>query len=297
MDKTLQQVGELFGLEVLLSESRTTSYFAQMAKLSKVLLAMDAYLVSYLPIKVKPVHYLGDYNNDDVLYVDVSVGVDGNTGHVIKNYLRQGKELILASLASVSDRPCFDRLVQELTTLIDKAEKDISTNLSLDGIPARTISEIDLIRLLKNIWSFFCGLNSSAQICVVGLASKPKVFFAAEPPFAVWTESDVDDGTFTAWFRLRTVHFEGRKDWKAYLVIDGKDAALVNIKVVTPEFWEKLKSSQDNAPNGLLAGDILRTKCKVEEDQLAGISTYLISRVENIYRADECIQEEMFQEG
>ncbi len=218
MQKSKQQDGEKFGIKIEVSGARTTAYYGKMAKVAKILLSIDNHLIWYLPFKTKLDHLIHEDSGDDILYIDEKIDVDGENGDQIKAYLREGKDLILSSLHSLINRSEFDILVQNLTSLVNNMLRSISSNLTLDGIANVSLSQIDLIRLLNELWLYYSKVaGSSVSLSLQCKKGNIKVSFAEEPPFADWLDPIDDNDVQPGYFTIVTPDFGGEKNWKACL--------------------------------------------------------------------------------
>ena len=291
MKECRKKIGEKFGVQIETPGRKTTAYYGLMAKVAKFLLDIDVFLLTYLSIKVKLHHLVHQDSLADFLFLDEETGVEGDAGGQIKAYLRDGKELILSSLHSVSERAGFDVLMQDLTALMNKTDRAISESLTLEGIACITIAEIDLIRLLHELWNFFAGTSGrSIKMSVASLADAPRVLFAAEPPFSQWLEPIGDDQPKTGFFTLVSSNFEDPRKWRARLMNTGGRNP-VEILIKDPLFFESIQSSIRNAANGLLIGDVLEAKYRINYDQIADETAYEIVFFKHRFRANEVLHQ------
>lgn len=286
MKNDLEQKGDKFGVEVDYDGPRTTALLGYMYKLSNLFGLIDKYLLSFLPLKLKSKHVIHEDTIDDCLYIDEDIGMSGETGAQVKDYLRKGKELILSNLDKVSTLEGFDALHQEMTALVNDAVMAVSENLSFDGFACISLDRDDLVRLLDDGWKFFDGPGKSYRLNVVSLESHPQVRFVAEPPFADWISDESDVTPRNGRFRLVRSDFDQPSKWTARPIGFGSGTS-VNIVIADLDFLEGLQSSSANASNGLLIGDIIDVKYWIEVEPLSGKVSYYITKVVDHLRADE----------
>ncbi|MFZ4859126.1 MAG: hypothetical protein ACOYL3_22340 [Desulfuromonadaceae bacterium] len=280
----LEQVGDRFGIKVVIKGEKTTAYFKQMSIIASILIILDSFLVTFLPLKVKFTHLRHEDSVDDQLYIDVETGITGEIGELILIYLRSGKELILSRLPMVSKRQGFDLLIQDLTELVNLTCRNMAILLSSDENSTH-IKEVDLIRLLDEIWRCFEKTGRSVKSSLVSIEGAPEVYFSERPPFEEWLGSIDDDVIHTWRFKLIRINFEKEMRWQALMVnISEKD--LVDLVIADQGFIDKIRSSERNAQNGLLNGDILIAKYKIENDQLKDKRVYKVIEVVDQIRGD-----------
>jgi hypothetical protein len=282
----LVQVGDRTTFNITLPGEMTTKYFEFMAKFAKLLLAVDIYLVSCLSLKkINICHLLHPDSNRDMLCIEERTNLQEAAGDQVRGYLRRGKELIMSSLESVSDRDGFDELLSELTLLAYETNKLLAKSLSIFESPTSTLAEIDLIRLLDELWLYCKGAGRKASISINSLNGNPRVGFKSEPPLLQWV-TRIDDPITPGLFTLVAANFEDPRKWRARM-FHGESGRSFEVTIIDPEFLENIQSSQNNVNFGLLIGDVLKTKFRSCYDPITSKTTYEIISVDQIIRADQ----------
>lgn len=198
------QVGEKFAIQVVMPGENTTKYFNKMGKIAMLLLIIDRHQISFLSQKIKVDHLMKIDIVNNLLTIDESTKMEGSAGDRFKAYLRAGKELILTSLCRISDRPGFDTLMAELMALTTETYQSLPENLPLNFT---SLKEIDLIRLLDDMWSYFSGPGRNFKISVASLENSPQAAFQAEPPLREWAPLEYS-ADFPGTYKLVATNFE-----------------------------------------------------------------------------------------
>ena len=284
MGKKLGQVGNNFAADIKAIGVKTTAYYRFVAMFVAVLHIIDVYMLSLLPLeKPKLIHLINDDTTGSTIVLTETINVE-EVDEEIHAYLRQGKEMILSRLQNLADYGNFCILWQEITAHANKTESIISAKLTHMDFPILTISDIDLMRTLHDVWSIYNKCRASVDITLASVKGNPQVIFGAEPPFENWITT-IDQEVLTGFFRLVSTNFEDNKKWRAR-IINSSETRPVLVNMIAPSFLDGLQSSRGNGGNGLLIGDILKAKYRIVDDVLNRKKIYEIISVEEHKRAD-----------
>jgi len=286
---------ELFSFSIDFAGKKTTKYFGLLVKASSLLLMLDRYLLSNFKLKQQVSHLLISDIVADRITIKEETAYEEEAGLILQLFLKHGKELILSSFQYIETTNDLDNLLKRLSKLVYDTQSKLFEQDLENALDCSKLDKIGLARIIYSFWLYFSRSSSANPLKLESIADSPKVMFRQEPPLREWITTLLDTSQLGR-LELRHVDFGNFKKWKA-VIYNYLHERPMSVEVDDIKFIDSLKSTEDNAENGILHGDIIVAHYTMVNDFLRNKTDIKILKVQKRFRQTEATQLYLFADA
>lgn len=189
----------------------------------------------------------------------------------------------------------LDNLLKRLSKLVYDTQSKLFEQDLENALDCSKLDKIGLARIIYSFWLYFSRSSSANPLKLESIADSPKVMFRQEPPLREWITTLLDTSQLGR-LELRHVDFGNFKKWKA-VIYNYLHERPMSVEVDDIKFIDSLKSTEDNAENGILHGDIIVAHYTMVNDFLRNKTDIKILKVQKRFRQTEATQLYLFADA